>query len=58
MPAITLKAVPKDVEKLILDEQVKIKERKKVRVYSKDLTIYYLLRELIRCRKGEEFLDD
>lgn len=54
MSAHTLKGIPDDVLKFILEEQKKIKEKKGVRVYSMDLTVYHLLRELRACRKGEQ----
>jgi hypothetical protein len=53
MAAHTLKDIPDDIIKFILEEQEKIKEKKGVRVYSMDLTVYHLLRELRACRKGE-----
>lgn len=54
MAAFSLKNIPADILKFILEEQQKIKEKKGVRVYSMDLTVYHLLRELRACRKGEE----
>lgn len=54
MAAHTLLKIPKDVLDFILSEQRRIKEKKGVRVYSIDLTVYHLLRELKACRKGEE----
>lgn len=54
MAAHTLKDMPADIVKFIREEQNKIKEKKGVRVYSMDLTVYHLLRELRACRKGEE----
>jgi hypothetical protein len=54
MAAYTLKQVPDDVLKFILKEQKILKDKKGVRVYGIDLTIYHLLRELRNCRAGEK----
>lgn len=54
MPALTLKRIPPDIHKAIRQEQKKIKEEKDVRVYSLDLTIYHMIRELLKCREASK----
>ena len=44
---LRLKKVPQDVMKFILLKQKEIKNKKKVLVYSQELTIYQIIREVM-----------
>jgi hypothetical protein len=55
MADYSLKRVPKDILDFIKAEQVVLKKAKGVRVFSLDLVVYHLLRELKACRTGKKY---
>lgn len=55
MASILLKNVPKEVIRLILEEQARIKEVRDTRQYSMELTIYKMIKDYDKCRKSNNF---
>lgn len=53
MAAITLRDVPDDVFKIILEEQAKEKQSKGIGQWSLEKTIYKMIKECARCREKE-----
>lgn len=54
MPACTLKNIPADVNRILLNEQKEAKEQKGTNQFSIELTVYKIIREFERCKKAEE----
>lgn len=54
MADISLKAVPPDVHKLILREQLKEKENRGMQQYSLSLTVYKIIREWEKCYNSQK----
>lgn len=52
MAALTLKSIPTDVMNAVKKEQREIKKKKGLRVYSLDLTIYSMIRSLMKMREN------
>lgn len=55
MASILLKNVPKEVIRLILEEQTRIKEVRDTRQYSMESTIYKMIKDYDKCRKANNF---
>lgn len=51
MAAITLRDIPEDVFKIILDEQAKEKQSRGIGQWSLEKTVYKLIKECAKCRK-------
>lgn len=51
--AITLKNIPEDVFKILLDEQSKEKQAKGIGMWSLEKTVYKMIKECARCREKE-----
>ena len=51
MSVCTLRSIPDDLYKEILKEQEVIKKRKEVKIYSVEMTILHMLKELLAIRK-------
>lgn len=54
MAAITLRNVPADVFKIILDEQAKEKQSKGIGQFSLERAVYKLIKDCAKCREPKE----
>lgn len=54
MADIILKAVPQDVRKLILREQLKEKENRGMNQFSMSLTVFKIIREWEKCYNSQK----
>lgn len=45
--------MPEDIRNIILEEQLKLKQKKNTFVYSMESTIYAMLRDYIKIRKTQ-----
>lgn len=54
MASLLLQDIPKDVETVIQREQEKIKKKKAVKVYSKEMTVYSIIKQFAnKCQEKE-----
>ena len=54
MAAIKLSNIPEDINKIIIKEQERIKKKKEVTIYSKEMTVYSIIRQYAnKCQEKE-----
>lgn len=54
MKALTLRKIPEDVAKIVLEQQKEEKLRRKQGMFGFEQTIYKIIRDYERCRKAEQ----